>query len=93
MCVFRTFKTRINAHICPHREGTYAPFRLPRTYHHNKPFPSEFTMDDIEAFFAEQEQRMNLPDEDVDEYIRARLEDYQKNKYARHSIGSLLPAL
>jgi hypothetical protein len=48
-------------------------------------------MDDIDAFFAEQEQRMNLPDEDVDEYIRARLEDYQKSKYARHSIGSLLP--
>ncbi|OJA20779.1 hypothetical protein AZE42_07015, partial [Rhizopogon vesiculosus] len=35
-------------------------------------------MDDINVFFAEQEQRMNLPDEDVDEYIRARLEDLRK---------------
>ncbi|KAJ8584730.1 hypothetical protein M405DRAFT_443997 [Rhizopogon salebrosus TDB-379] len=37
-------------------------------------------MDDVNAFFAEQEQRMNLPDEDVDEYIRARLEDLRKKK-------------
>lgn len=37
-------------------------------------------MDDIDTFFAEQEQHMNLPGEDVDEYIRARLEDYHSNR-------------
>lgn len=47
-------------------------------------------MDDIDAFFAEQEQRMNLPDEDVDEYIRARLKDYHKNK--SHVVDHAIPA-
>lgn len=59
--------------------------------HPTIPSRLEFTMHDINAFFAEQEQHMNLPDEDVDEYIRARLEDYRSNRYALHSIGSLLP--
>ncbi|KAG2031987.1 hypothetical protein BDR03DRAFT_78817 [Suillus americanus] len=47
-------------------------------------------MDDIDTFFAEQEQRMNLPDEDVDEYIRARLEDYHRNR--SHVIDHVIPA-
>lgn len=47
-------------------------------------------MDDINAFFAEQEQRMNLPDEDVDEYIRTRLKDYHRNR--SHIIDHLIPA-
>ena len=40
-------------------------------------------MDDIDEFFAEQEQRMNLPDEDVEEYIRARLEDFHRTRYVK----------
>lgn len=48
--------------------------------HPTIPSRLEFTMHDINAFFAEQEQHMNLPDEDVDEYIRARLEDYRRNR-------------
>ncbi|KAG2028537.1 hypothetical protein BDR03DRAFT_988374, partial [Suillus americanus] len=47
-------------------------------------------MNDIEAFFAEQEQHMNLPDEDVDEYIRARLEDYHRNR--NHVSDHVIPA-
>lgn len=45
-------------------------------------------MEDIDAFFAEQEQRMSLPDEDVDEYIRARLEELRKKRCATafHSL-------
>jgi hypothetical protein len=38
-------------------------------------------MNDIDAFFAEQERRMRLPDEDVDEYIRTRLEALHKDRY------------
>jgi len=43
-------------------------------------------MDDINEFFAEQEQRMNLPDEDVHEYIRARLEDRRKQRFANFTM-------
>ncbi|KAG2344641.1 hypothetical protein BDR05DRAFT_172152 [Suillus weaverae] len=64
--------------------------RLPPTSHPTIPSPSEFTMNDIEAFFAEQEQHMNLPDEDVDEYIRARLEDYHRNR--NHVSDHVIPA-
>jgi hypothetical protein len=46
-------------------------------------------MDDVNAFFAEQEQRMNLPDEDVDDYIRARLEDLRKKKYVDLPFSSI----
>ncbi|KIJ61681.1 hypothetical protein HYDPIDRAFT_42398 [Hydnomerulius pinastri MD-312] len=35
-------------------------------------------MDDINEFFAEQEKRMNLPDEDIDEYIRSRMQGFHK---------------
>ncbi|KAG2117714.1 hypothetical protein DEU56DRAFT_839003 [Suillus clintonianus] len=47
-------------------------------------------MDDINSFFAEQEQRMNLPDEDVDEYVRARLEDFHRNR--SHVINRVIDA-
>jgi hypothetical protein len=50
-------------------------------------------MDDVSAFFAEQEQRMNLPDEDVDEYIRARLEDLRKKRYVNLPLISFLAHL
>ncbi|KIK98285.1 hypothetical protein PAXRUDRAFT_824032 [Paxillus rubicundulus Ve08.2h10] len=47
-------------------------------------------MNGTDAFFAEQERRMNLPDEDVDEYIRTRLEALRKDSgaQARTSKGS-----
>ncbi|KIK17683.1 hypothetical protein PISMIDRAFT_14931 [Pisolithus microcarpus 441] len=40
--------------------------------------------DDVDEFFAEQEKRMNLPDEDMDAYIRARLQGRHKE---RNSLG------
>ncbi|KAG1732643.1 uncharacterized protein EDB91DRAFT_665529 [Suillus paluster] len=55
-------------------------FPLPRVGYFPIPSLSDSTMDDIDAFFAEQEQHMNIPNEDVDEYIRARLEDFHRNR-------------
>jgi hypothetical protein len=51
-------------------------------------------MNDVDDFFAEQDRRMSIPNEDVDEYIQTRL---GKNQYvirlmkaglALHSPGS-----
>lgn len=36
----------------------------------------------VDDFFAEQDKRMSIPDEDVDEYIKTRLTASGKNRYA-----------
>ncbi|KAG6331664.1 hypothetical protein ID866_7425 [Astraeus odoratus] len=48
-------------------------------------------MDDIDEFFSEQERRMNVPDEDMDAYIRSRLEGlHRKRDEGWTSAGSLV---
>lgn len=38
-------------------------------------------MNDADKFFEEQDRRMSIPDEDVDEYIRTRLLASWTNQY------------
>lgn len=43
-------------------------------------------MNEVDDFFAEQDRRMNIPDEDADEYIQTRLAASRTNRYV---IGRL----
>lgn len=46
-------------------------------------------MNEVDDFFAEQDRRMGIPDEDVDEYIQMRLQGPRKKRryVARYDQG------
>ena len=48
-------------------------------------------MNDVDDFFAEQDRRMSIPDEDVDEYIQTRLVVTRKNRYVIRFMKAGLP--
>lgn len=47
-------------------------------------------MNDVDDFFAEQDRRMSIPDEDVDKYIQTRLAAKGKNQYVLRIITGCL---